>query len=90
MRNAYIWFSPRGFANEGTIYVCQSDRVNDLMQTLEHQKNYNEYNSVLTQITRKQAVKDKNFLATGNNYIEENSAEYRINLAYEVTSELLK
>lgn len=87
-KNAYVWYSPRGFANEGIIYVCQDDKVNELMDAIEQQKNYNEVNSRITRITRKQAEKDKDFLAYGNyNWQEENSVQSRIDLAYEATKE---
>lgn len=88
MKNAYIWFSPRGFSNEGTIYVCQEHKADELIEKIQESPIYNECNSVLRRIPRKIVATDKCYLATGDNQPAEDNLAYRINFAYQVTNEL--
>ena len=84
MKNAYVWYSQRGFANEGTIYVCQEHKVNDLIEKIENLKSFDMYNSKVKRITRKQAELDKCFLACDSPC--DNDLQHRINMAYETTN----
>ena len=89
MKNCYYWYSPRGFANEGTIFVTEQYKSKDLETKLDKMVEKNPTSAKWLRITRKQAEADKDFLATGEHYYEDNTFAARLHIAEKVTSELL-
>lgn len=90
MKNCYYWYSDRGFANEGTIFVTEQYRSKDLELKLQEMVDKDPSTSASwLRITRKQAESDKDFLATGERWAEDNTFAARLHLAEIVTAELI-
>ena len=90
MKSCYYWYSDRGFANEGTIFVTEQYRSKDLELKLQEMVEKNPSTSARwVRITRKQAESDKDFLAKWEYYVDDNSFKSRVYTAAIVTDELL-